>query len=400
MSDLPTPSAQTRQRVRTGGIVLGLIALLVVVAGLVVRVVDARQLRQWTDAQAVPTVNAAKPEQGDASDNLSLPGRLEAYARAPLYARVSGYVKSWKADIGAPVKSGQLIAELETPDVDQQLLQARADLASAQANAALAKTTADRWQSMLASDSVSRQEVDEKSGDYAAKQALVNAAKANVDRLVATKDFARIVAPFDGVVTARNTDVGALINAGAGVGPELFEVSDTRRLRVYVQVPQSYAPNVRKGASATLSVPEHPGQTFPARVEAIAQAVQANSGSMLVQLLVDNTDGKLLPGGYANVAFKLSGQAAALRIPASTLVFDQQGLRVATVAADGKVKFKQVTILRDLGKSVEIGSGLDAGDKVIDSPPDGLDDGDAVQVASKQADEKQAGAKTDKPHAQ
>jgi RND family efflux transporter MFP subunit len=392
MSDaIPTPSPQTRRRARLAGIVAAVVAVLVVALGLIARGVEARKLRQWTDGQAVPTVNAVTPERGPAGDTLTLPGRLEAYARAPLYARVSGYVKAWKADIGTPVKAGQLLAELETPDVDQQLLQARADLASAQANAALARTTAERWQAMLASDSVSRQEVDEKTGDYAAKQALVNAAKANVDRLAATKDFARIVAPFDGVVTARNTDVGALVNAGAGGGPELFEVSDTRKLRVYVQVPQSYAPSVRPGAAAKLAVPEHPGRDFRARVEAVAQAVQASSGSMLVQLIVDNAAGELLPGGYANVSFTLPAPATALRIPASALVFDQQGLRVATLDGAGKVKFKTVSILRDLGKSVEIGSGLDPSDRVIDSPPDGLADGDAVQLAGKDADGKPAG---------
>jgi RND family efflux transporter MFP subunit len=248
---------------------------------------------------------------------------------------------------------------------------------------------------MLGSDSVSRQEVDEKTGDYAAKQALVNAAQANVDRLLAMKGFARIVAPFDGVVTARNTDIGALINAGAGGGPELFEVSDTRKLRVYVQVPQTYAPAVRPGVAADLTVPEYPGRHFHAKVEAVAQAVRAESGSMQVQLLVDNDDGKLLAGGYANVAFKLSGDATALRVPAGALIFDQQGLRVATVGADDKVKFKAVTILRDLGKSVEIGSGLEPSDRVIDSPPDGLADGDKVRVADQGGNDKPA----DKPHA-
>lgn len=393
-TELPTPSEHSRRRVRLGLRIALVAALLVVAAGLALRFMQSRQLRQWTDAQAVPTVSAVQPEHGQPSAELTLPGRLEAYAQAPLYARVSGYLKSWRRDIGAPVKAGELIAEIDTPDLDQQLLQARADLANAQANAALAKISAQRWQSMLASDSVSRQEVDEKTSDYAARQAQVRAAQANLERMQAMKRFARIVAPFDGIVTARNTDVGALIDAGAVGGQELFAVSDTRQLRVYVQVPQSYAPQVRPGIAAKLSVPEYPGQDFPARVEAVAQAVRPDSGSMQVQLLVPNPEGRLLPGGFANVAFELPA-AAALRVPASALVFDQQGLRVATVDAGGKVRFKRVSILRDLGKAVEIGSGLDPSDRVIDSPPDGLVDGTAVQLAGKPA----AAAAEDRRHA-
>jgi RND family efflux transporter MFP subunit len=323
---------------------------------------------------------------------VELPGRLEAYSRAPLYARVSGYLKSWRVDIGAHVKSGALMAEIETPDLDQQLLQARADLASAQANASLAQSTAKRWQSMLASDSVSRQDVDQRTADYAAKQALVQAAQANVDRLVATKGFGRIVAPFDGVVTARETDVGALINAGSGAGPELFVVSDVTRLRVYVQVPQTYAPMIHAGTTAQLSVPEYPGRRFVATVAAAADSINAASGTTLVQLVVDNRaapDSPLLPGGFASVRFNLPIDAHALRVPANALVFNESGLRVATLDASGHVKFKTVTIAHDFGETVEIGSGLAPEDRVIDNPPDGLNDGDTVQIAD-------AGAK---PHA-
>lgn len=359
------------------------VALIVVAAGVALRAVDARNLKTWTAAQTVPTVTVIHPVSAANGPTLDLPSHLEAYSRAPIFARVSGYLKSWSVDIGTPVKAGQLLAVIESPELDQQLLQARADLASAQANAALAGTTAKRWQALLGSDSVAQQEVDERTGDYTAKKATVAAAQANVDRLLATKGFERIIAPFDGVVTARDTDVGALINAGSGgIGQELFVVSDVKQLRVYVQVPQSYAPDVRAGTTATLTVPEYPGQRFTARVIASADSVNATSGTTLVQLLVDNTAGKLLPGGFASLQFKLPVQQNAVRVPASSLVFDARGLMVATLGSNGEVVFKKVTINRDFGDSVEIGSGLAATDRVIDTPPDGLVDGDHVQVAS------------------
>ena len=372
-----------RRRLVVIGVVGVAVALIVVAAGVALRVVDARNLKTWTAAQTVPTVTVIHPVSAANGPTLDLPSHLEAYSRAPLFARVSGYLKSWSVDIGAPVKAGQLLAVIESPELDQQLLQARADLASAQANAALAGTTAKRWQALLGSDSVAQQEVDERTGDYTAKKATVAAAQANVDRLLATKGFERIIAPFDGVVTARDTDVGALINAGSGgTGQELFVVSDVKKLRVYVQVPQSYAPDVRSGTTATLTVPEYPGQHFNARVIASADSVNVASGTTLVQLLVDNTDGKLLPGGFASLQFKLPVQQNAVRVPASSLVFDARGLMVATLGANGEVVFKKVTINRDFGDSVEVGSGLVATDRVIDTPPDGLVDGDRVQVAS------------------
>jgi len=295
---------------------------------------------------------------------------------------VSGYLKSWQYDIGAHVKAGAQLGEVETPDLDQQLLQARADLASAQANEALAQSTAKRWQAMLGSDSVSKQEVDEKAGDFTVKQAMVKAAQANVDRIVAMKGFARIVAPFDGTVTARETDVGALINAGGGSTPELFVVSDTSKLRVYVNVPQSDVPNVTSGTGATISVPEHPKKTYPATFVSSSQSVNASSGTTLMQLSVDNTAGELMPGSYASVHLELAGPIESLSVPASAVIFDAKGLTVATVGADNRVTLKTVTIARDLGKLIEIGSGLAANDRVIASPPDGIGNGAEVRVAS------------------
>ncbi len=382
MSDSTNPPEPviSPRRLRVAGLIAALIAGVIVVIGIATRVSNARQLKNWTDAQTVPTVMVALPQSSVGDTPLELPGRIEAFARAPIYARVSGYLKSWYTDIGTQVKAGQLLAVIETPDLDQQLLQAKADLASADADAALASTTAKRWQSMLSSDSVSRQEVDQKTGDFIAKQARAKAAKANVDRIEAMKGYARIVAPFDGVVTARNTDVGALINAGSA-GQELFVVSDVHKLRVYVQVPQRDVPSMVHGATATLSVPGYPGRHFTATVAASAGAVNASSGSTLIQLAVDNADGKLMPGSFARVSFHLPADKAALRVPASAVVFDGKGLHLATVGADDRVTFKTVTVAQDDGKSVDIASGLVASDRVIDSPPDGLANGDRVKVA-------------------
>jgi RND family efflux transporter MFP subunit len=377
--------ATSRRKLRIAGVVLAVIAVAVAVAGIVTRAADNSRLRDRAEAQSVPTVAVISPGNSGDAGALELPGRLEAYSRASIYARVSGYLKSWKADIGTPVKAGQLLAEIETPDLDQQLLQAKADLASAQANASLAGTTSKRWQSMLGSDSVSHQEAEEKAGDFTTKQAMVNAAQANVDRVQALKGFTRIVAPFDGIVTARNTDVGALINAGGGTGPELFAVSDTRKLRVYVSVPQSYASIVKVGAKAKLTVPEQPGKSYAATVESSSRAVAVASGTMLIQLAVDNAAAELLPGSSASVSLELPRSAGGLSIPPSALMFGKAGLRVATVGPDDKVLLKQVTISRDLGKVIELGSGISANDRVIESPPDGIADGDRVRIAKNDA---------------
>jgi len=318
------------------------------------------------------------PARGPA---LNLPGRLEAWSSAPILARVSGYLRAWNYDIGAHVKTGEELGVIETPEVDQQLLQARADLESARTNAALAATTASRWQSLLGTDAVSKQDVDERTSDFAARKAAVDAAQANVNRLVAQKSFARLVAPFDGVVTARRIDVGALVNAGGTTGEELFLVSDVTRLRVYVQVPQNYAPSVRPGTTATLRVPEYAGRSFVAKVVATSGAVNPQSGTTLVQLVVDNPGGELLPGAFANLAFSLPSSTDTLRIPASALLFDARGTRILTIDADDRVHFRRVTIARDLGSQVEISAGLDANEHVVDTPPDGLVEGDTVHIA-------------------
>lgn len=384
-SENSTPAASSarvsRPALRIVGIVGVIAAVAIVVVGVMTRASGNARLKEWTDAQSIPTVAVVAPIAASDSGTLDLPGRLEAYTRAPLYARTSGYVRSWKADIGTPVKAGQVLAEIETPDVDQEYLQSKANLATAQANETLAQTTAKRWQEMLKTGAVSKQDVDEKVGDYNAKLATTKAAQADLERLNTLKGFQRIVAPFDGIVTARNTDVGQLVNVGSSAGQELFVVSDTKKLRVYVSVPQTYVPSIPPGTKATITVPERPGKKYEATVESSAQAVTASSGSTLMQLGLDNASGDLLPGGFANVSLQLPQAAEALSIPSSALLFDKNGLRVATLDHDDKVVLKQVTIARDMGQTIEIGTGLAANDRVIQNPPDGVSDGDKVRIA-------------------
>ena len=375
------PQSQSRHALRIGGLVALAVAGVVVVSGIATRANSNQKLEKWTLEQALPSVSVIVPGASGEVSSIALPARFEAYSRAPIYARVSGYLKNWHADIGTRVKAGQVLAEVETPDLDQKLLQAKADLATAKANEALAKTTAERWESLLDSGAVSPQEVDEKKGDHEAKQAMTKAAQANVDRLLATRDFARILAPFDGAVTARNTDTGALITEGSNNGPALFEISDTRKLRLYVNVPQNYVGSIKPGTTADITVPEQPGKTYAATVESTSRAVDAASGAMLVQLIVDNKDAALLPGGYANVNLRLPKTVAALAIPSSALIFDKTGLRVATVDAENKVRLKTVTLARDLGKTVELSSGITGTDRIIENPPDGVADGQVMHVA-------------------
>jgi RND family efflux transporter MFP subunit len=374
------PPAVAPRGLRVVGILVALAVAIAVVAGILSRNVSASRVRQWTEEQAVPTVALVMPSGDSAPVVLDLPGRLEALSRAPIYARVSGYLKSWKADIGAHVKAGELLAEIEAPDVDEQLKQAEADLATADANATLARSTAERWAAMLKSNAVSQQQVDEKVGDAAAKEATVKSQRANVERLRTQHDFERIVAPFEGTVTARDTDVGALINAGSAAGQQLFVVSDTRRLRVYVNVPQAFAANLARGTRAQITVPEREGSSYAAVVEATSGAVDVATGTTLFQLSVDNAAGELLPGGYASVRFELARDTSRLHVPASALIFDRNGLSVATLDAENHVVLKTVTIARDNGSTVEIATGLDVADRVIETPPDGVVAGSLVRV--------------------
>lgn len=382
----------SRRKLGLFGVVALIAAGLVVGTGIRAREEQGSKLKEWTDDQAVPTVAVALPNARQLNATIDLPGRLEAYYRAPIFARVSGYLKSWNADIGAKVKAGEVIAEIEAPDLDQQLLQARADLASQQASAKLSEATLNRRKTLVASNFVSAQEIDERTADLSNKNAAVNSGRANVERLEALAGYKRITAPFDGVVTARDTDVGALINAGGGAGPAMFVVSDITKLRVYVNVPQNYVPAIKIGAKATIALPEYPNRTFQATVEASSQAVDVASGTTRMQLGLDNSNGELMPGGYASVKLNLQREAAPLSIPASALIFNGSGLRVATVGVDDKVLFKPVTIARDLGREIELGSGISADDRIITAPPDGLADGDQVRVVGPGAKGKPATA--------
>ena len=379
---MPTEQPPTVSRRKLGifGVVVLIWAGLIVATGIRAREESGAKLKEWTDNQAIPTVAVALPNAKALSPTIDLPGRLEAYSRAPIFARVSGYLKNWNADIGAKVRAGQVIAEIEAPDLDQQLLQARADLASQEASAKLSEATLTRRKSLLASNFVSMQEIDERTADLSNKKAAVNSGQANVERLEALAGYKKITVPFDGVVTARDTDVGALINAGGGTGPAMFVVSDITKLRVYVNVPQTFVPSIKIGAKAVITMPEYPNRTFAATVEASSQAVDVSSGTTRMQLALDNSSGELMPGGYANVRLTLQRDADPLHIPASALIFNRNGLRVATVSADDKVLFKTVTIARDLGKEIEIASGLAPDDRIIIAPPDGIADGDQVRV--------------------
>src|SRR3954464_8619087 len=316
----------SRRKLGLFGLVAGIAAVLIVVTGIRAREDSSAKLREWTDNQAIPTVAVTLPDAKVLSATLDLPGRLEAWQRAPIYARVSGYLKGWSADIGTRVKAGQVIAETQAPDLDQQLLQARADLASQQASAKLSEATLTRRRSLIASNFVSMQEIDERTADLNNKKAAVNSGQANVERLEALAGYKKITVPFDGIVTQRNTDVGALISGGTGTGPAMFVISDIKKLRVYVNVPQNYVPAIRMGAKAVITVPDFPNRTFPATVEASSQSVDVGSGTTRMQLALDNSKGELMPGGYANVKLSLSRDAAPLHIPASALIFDQNGL--------------------------------------------------------------------------
>jgi RND family efflux transporter MFP subunit len=363
------------------GLLAGIALVLVVITGIRAREDSDTKLREWTDTQAIPTVAVVLPDAKVLNATLDLPGRLEAYGRAPIFARVSGYLKSWNADIGARVKAGQVIAEIEAPDLDQQLLQARADLASAEASAKLSEATLARRRTLIASNFVSMQEIDERTADLSNKNGSVRADQANVERLEALAGYKKITVPFDGIVTSRDTDVGALINAGGTTGPAMFVVSDIKKLRVYVNVPQTYVPAIKIGAKAAITMPEYPNRTFLATVEASSQSVDIASGTTRMQLGLDNEKGELMPGGYANVKMSLARDAVPLHIPASALIFNQNGLRVATVGSDDKVLFKTVTIARDLGRDIELASGISPEDRIIVAPPDGIADGDQVRVA-------------------
>ena len=355
----------------------------------------AANLASATEDAAITTVSTTHPKPTDpAGSELVLPGTVQANIDAPIYARTSGYLKRWLVDIGTRVKAGQLLAEIDTPEVQRQLSQAEADVANAQANQKIAAVTAERWQSLRKTDSVSKQDADEKASLADASKAQLDSARANLARLRDLNGFQRIVAPFDGIITARETDVGRLIAAGGGTGPELFRISDERQLRLYVRVPQAFAPQMGPQTTAQVSFPDRPGVTFTARMDSTANAIDSTTNTLLVQLKVDNANGELLPGAYADVHFKVSpgAQGLSLLLPANTLLFRSDGIHVATVDANEHVVLKTIIIGRDYGSAIEVVHGLTPQDNVILSPPDSLIDHDRVRVKAPAA--AQAGARS------
>jgi len=336
------------------------------------------ELVRETREMAVSTVVVTAPSRGAASEEVSLPGNIQPYTDAAIFARTSGYLKTRYADIGSHVKAGQVLAEIDTPEIDQQLLQARADLATAQANAGLAKTTAARYEELIKTDSVSRQDVENATGNYEAKKAGVLSADANVKRLEELHRFKTIYAPFTGVITARNTDIGALIGSGSGA-KELFHIAAMNRLRVFVDVPQIYSRAARPDVQATIEVQDLPGRTFKGKLARTAQSIDAGSRTLLVEIDLDNPGGEILPGSFAQVHLKLPTDATTFRLPVNTLIFRSEGLRVAEVE-NGTVSLIPITIGRDFGSTVEVIAGLSGGESIVVNPSDSLANGQAVTV--------------------
>jgi RND family efflux transporter MFP subunit len=372
------PSNRTLKRVAIGAAV---VALVIVGYGIFSRTHSVSNLRESAAQAAIPTVSVVAPKPDASGGALVLPGNVQAYNSAQIYARTSGYVRKWLVDIGDHVTAGQTLAILDAPEVEQQLDQAEADYQTALANQALAATTAKRWNMLLAKDAVSQQETDEKRGDLAAKAATSNSALANVRRLKAELGFARLTAPFAGVVSSRSTQIGALIVAGSTSSQPLFTVSDVSRMRVYVRVPQNYSAMVAPGLGAHITLPEYPGRVFVAVVTRSAQAVDAQSGSVLVELLAPNPDGALKPGAYASVRFDaLNNKGSAYQLPGSAILYGNRGATVAVADPHGMVSVKPVTIARDDGATVVLSGGVAPTDRVIDAPPDSIRTGDQVRV--------------------
>jgi RND family efflux transporter MFP subunit len=366
-------------------ITLAIVAILLVVGiiwGILARSANERQLTQTTHASSELTVNVTHPIVTGEASEIALPGNTQAFNDTPIYARTNGYLKQFFVDIGQHVTKGQLMAVIETPEIDQQLQVSQADLKSAEANLSLADTTAQRYQNLLKSDSVSKQETDVAVSGAAAKRAAVDAAEANVRRLQQLQSFERIYAPFSGVVTARNTDLGDLIDAGSGSAQpkDLFRIAATGKLRVFVAVPEIYAPDIHDGDTVSLTLDEYPGQQFIGRIARNSSAIDMASRTLNVEVDVDNPQGKLLPGAYVFAHFKLPQQQAQLSVPANTLLFRSEGLRVAVVR-DGRVHLQPITIAKDNGATLQIGSGLNASDEIILDPADSIAEDQPVHVA-------------------
>jgi RND family efflux transporter MFP subunit len=378
MPDTPVPA----RKIRRYALLALIVAVLLGVWGEVSRVRARTALGKETSESAMPTVVTVTASPSSLGEELVLPGAVQAYIEAPIYARTSGYLKSWSSDIGTQVAKGQILAEIETPEVDQQLSQAQADLATARANETLSTSTNARWQGLLATESVSRQDAEEKSGDAAAKVAASHSAAANLARLHDLESFKRVAAPFSGVITARNTDIGALINAGQSAGSELFRIADTRKLRIFVRVPEAFAAATKPGLDAELRFAERPNRSFAAKTVRTSNSLDAILRTLQVELELDNAKGEIFPGAYAEVHFKIPADAATLRLPANTVLFRSAGLQVATLDGDHRVKLKNIVQGRDFGNTIEVLSGLTANETVILNPPDSIADGVQVRIAA------------------
>jgi RND family efflux transporter MFP subunit len=358
-----------------------LVAAIVVGYGFISRVQSKQEVVDWTQAQSVPTVALAQLTPASANQTLTLPGNVQPLNKAAIYARVNGYVKSWDHDIGSPVKAGQVLATIDAPDLDQQLSQAKATLASVKANEQIATLTANRHNILLQKQIVAQQLADQTTADAAAKKAVVDANEANVKQLEAMQSFKTLSAPFDGVVTARNVELGMLINSG-GSGQPLFEVSDLHRVRIFVQVPQSFSAGLKPGVKAKFEMPQYPGVQFDAVLTHTSKAMNATSHSMQVELQADNAAGKFFGGSYCNVHFEIPADPNLVTVPSTALVTSNQGSQVATVDGNGKVAFKSLQLGRDLGDSVEVLAGLSPSDRVVNNPPETVAAGDTVHVAA------------------
>jgi RND family efflux transporter MFP subunit len=358
------------------------VVAVVVAAGIIPRLNSRAALRTETTELATPAVAVVLPKLSLPAQEIVLPATIQPWTDAPIYARTNGYLRRWYADIGAQVHSGQLLAEIDTPEVDQQLRQARADLATAKANFDLAGITAARYRDLLKTESVSKQDADNAQGDFEAKRAIVQSAEANVRRLEELQSFQKIYAPFDGVITARNIDVGALIDAGSSGGParELFHLAATRRLRVYVNVPQQYSQDARPGLTAQLRLPEFPDRQFTATLINTANSIDTSTRTLLVQFEVQNPSGQLLSGAYAEMHLKLVSQHPVYLLPINTLLFRSEGLRVVAVGPGSKAVLIPITLGRDFGNEVEVVSGLNGDEQLITDPPDSVVEGEAVRV--------------------
>jgi RND family efflux transporter MFP subunit len=366
--------------IRTVGIFVAVALLVAIVYGLHLRSTSEKRLSIATEEAAIPSVNVVHPVKGSKADDLALPGNVEAFTDTPIYSRTNGYLKKWYFDIGEHVHKGDLLAEIETPEIDQQLDQSRAELERMQANADLAGVTSNRWQALLAKHAVSQQEADQTRANYIAAQAAVDASRANVRRLEQLQSYERIIAPFDGVITARNTDIGDLIDAGSGSSNprELFHMDATHKLRVYVAVPEVYSNSIHDGDTATLTQDSNPDQTIPGTIVRNADAIDHSTRTLNVEVDVDNSKGVLRPGAFVFAHFHLPAIGNTVTIPSNTLLFRSEGLRVGVVRGD-RVQLVPVTIGHDFGNSVEITSGLTAGDEVILDPTDSLASGIEVR---------------------